>query len=366
MKFLLFLFTILFLISCKKEDVKSPNGNTSPHFYTAKTLLSDYPSLMGGDVDTSGNLITFNLPLLNDNFSSVTFPAKLTKLSNFSNGLLYHNFGQDKFSGTGSYTKDSIPGLSGWVCTGIRTDMAITSKNELWLSCNLKNFVQKKTETGGIYSIQAMYGITSIASNSKGEIYFLVSPIFNGSGAMTSPPVIYRFYDQSNIEEYYRFPENKTYNYANLFGSQSAMYPSDILMNLTFDRNDNLYICLGLDDVIYKLNANKQLTTFNTTIPCPTSICFSSNNETFVVSGPSFTKNQETDYVLDRTAEIYKIAGGSQQVIYSLPHPPLNGALFKSPLDKYYIAGANYNVTINSFNQLYLEDPLTGSVLLVK
>ena len=221
--------------------------------------------------------------------------------------------------------------------------------------------------------IEAMKGIISITSNHDGKVFFITSPIYGSvqnNSPLQTPPIIYEIDDLNNIQEYFRFPTDITYIHWGQGGSDAAMYPSDILINLSMDYDNNLYICFGYNNIVYKINDDKELLSFITDIYCPTSICFDKKNIPFVVSAPKFNlydSNNDYDLYVVQSVEVFKLMEDGNEKIYTGNNVRLRGSYAPDVSDIYYnIDNANYNLSINNSNEIYLEDPKDYRIVLIK
>ena len=87
---------------------------------------------------------------------------------------------------------------------------------------------------------------------------------------------------------------------------------------------------------------------------------------TFVVSAPNLVY-KDNKYVVGKPVEIYMITGGALKIIYQGETYDYTGSAMR---DKdgtsYKITDANYNVSVNYNQEIFLEDPIEGRIILLK
>ena len=363
MKKLVVFFSLIALMSCEKDD-----DLLVPHVYSSKTIIENLPPTMGGYVDPNGDLLTFTLPIFDrDNSWEILLTAKVNSISNSGLKQEIYEFGNKAFS-YGSWTKRNMANIYGMIPDGVRVDLTGINENQFIMSHNWGNklYIYSKNN---ISSIDAENGVISLTKNTLNEVFFITSPVFSGdSYSLTTPSIVYKMDALNTISEFYRFSDLKTYEYSELAGSKSAWYPTDILINITADNNNDIFICFGYDNIIYKLDKTGNLTEFRNDIYCPVSIAFDNQNLPFVLSGPKFSKDGDDSYVMTKSIELYKLSDTEgDELIYTGDEIKAAG---KFKLDKngeyYTISDANYNISINPQNEIYLEDPFRGRVILIK
>ncbi len=354
---------LISLLGCNRKDIAGPVDSNM------RVIAEDLPPVMGGDLDRLGNLLTFSLPLLgNDQYNDIIVTAKLNKISNKGDLQQVYSFNKNHFS-FGTWSRDTIANASGWIPGGTHIDLVQKNNNELIMSYNRddKLFIYSNNT---LSSIQAVKGIESITKNSKGELLFITSPIYKKNDSdysLTSPPIIYKLDSSNSISEFYRFPMSSNYGYSGLAGSQGELYPIDILINIATDKKDNIYICFGYENTIYKLDSNNTLSTYRNDIYCPTSIAFDQENNPFISSGPQFSKYEINKYKIAKPLEIIKIASNKKEILFSKNDMMSKGGYIPDENNNSYkLPDAKFNIVINHMNEIFLEDPTKGDITLIK
>jgi hypothetical protein len=351
----LFIIGMLFsLVQCKDDDLISPES----HKYTSEIIIENTPPLLGGFTDSIGNLVSFNLPLVVD--GSTYLSAKVSQYGESGAGQNLYNFNSKNFFyGTWSY--DTFSNIYGAIPGGAIVDLASRGNNQFVLSY-IRDSRLYMYSNGGMKYVDAINGITSIATNSTNELFVIKAPSYTRDGTLSTPPTLYKLDSSNNVVEYFKFSASSEY----VHGGQIDSFPTDIRINLSFDKKDNLYICFGLDGVIYKLDNAKNLSVFRDDIFCPISLAFSKGNTPFVVSGPKFQKPSD-DYELTKPVEVLKLSDTRDEVIYQIDNFKSVSGLsqIKNSLD-YTNSGAHYNITTNHLDEIYLEDPVNCKIILIK
>lgn len=360
---LILIISLIALFSCEKDEIQN-----KPHIYSNKVLIDNLPPVMGGFVDYNGDLKTFSLPILGENqFSDILLTAKINNIT--TNGLIeeIHEFANNPFS-FGSWSKDTMADIYGWIPNGIRVDMTARGQDDIIMSFNWGKYLYVYSDNY-LRSINVNKGITSLTTNSKKEVFFIGAPTYTGEypSSLITPPIIYKLDTFNGISEFYRFSESETYEHSGSAGSASAMYPTNILINMTCDKEDNLFICFGYDNIIYKLDKDKVLYEYITDIYCPTSIAFDRNNIPYVLSGAKFSKSEDFKFTMEKPLELLKLIQTRKEIIYTGGNSVYLGGFKLDLLGEYYTkSDANFNISINQQNYIFLENPLKGEVIMIK
>ena len=219
---LLFSVIIIALNSCNNE-----NKNDSPYVYTNRVIADNLPPVMGGCIDTSGSLLTFNLPLLElAGFqSNILMPAKILKIDKYENITPVFDFMDNTFS-NGSWTADSFANYYAWIPEGVRVNLVEDKRGKIYVSCNINNSISVIQNNSNIY-IHTIEAVTSITSNGKKGIYAISAPSYTGDYPYTllNPPTIYEIDSSDNKSVFYVFPGNLIYsNNCGYEGSINNMY----------------------------------------------------------------------------------------------------------------------------------------------
>jgi hypothetical protein len=367
MKTYLLLFSVIIVVlnSCNNE-----NKNDSPYVYTNSVIAGNLPPVMGGCIDTSGSLLTFNLPLLEDAGyqSNILVSAKILKIDKYENITPVFDFMDNTFS-NGAWTSDTFANNNAWIPEGVQVNLVEDKKGKIYVSCNINSSISVIQNNTNIY-IQTIDAVTSITSNGKKGIYAISAPSYTGDYPYTllNPPTIYEIDSFENKSEFFVFPRNLIYsNNCGYEGSINNMYPIDILIDMTTDMKGNIYVCFGYDNVIYKIDKNKELTTFLDNIHCPVSLAFDRSNNLYVVSAPEFAKNDQNIFEMTKPVEVFVKSKSDQKLIYQGKLKNYGGCLLDSKNSGVYsISGANYNISVTQYYDIFLEDPLEGQVILIK
>jgi hypothetical protein len=351
--------------SCKKDNV-----DNTPYVYSSKVILNNLPPIMGGGIDSDGSLITFSLPLLGDDnyHSNIILSAKISNIDRNGNKIDLYDFTNKTFS-YGSWIKDTFAGNFAWIPEGVSVNLVPNGKRGIYFSYNKSSeisLIQNKS----IGNLQLIDGVASMTSNREKGIYAITMPLYKGDYPYTlsNPPTIYEIDSLDVKTKYFEFPINFVFN-ANCGygGSKNAMYPIDIIIDIVADTSNNIYVCFGNDNIIYKVDKDKNLTTLIDNIHSPVSIALDNSNNLFVVSAPEFTKNNESFFDMVKPVEVLFINNLMPKTIYKGEYKNFGGCMSNVKNDGiFHISGAHYNLSINSSNEMFLEDPLAGQVVLIK
>ena len=361
---LIFYFLLIFTFSaCKKEDDPS-------HNYSSQIILSNLPPIMGGCIDSDGSLISFNLPLLGDDelHTNVVLSAKIQKINQSGSKNTIFDFDEKTFSNS-SWIYDNFTGYSAWIPDDARVNLAIKSDGGIYFSYNHESKISLIHNNTFTY-LNSIEEVISMTSNRKDGIFAITAPCYMGDFPYTlkSPPIIYEIDSQNNKSIYFTFPENFVFNInCGYSGFTSALYPIDILIDMIVDSNNNLLVSFGYDNVIYKIDQSKELTTIVDNIHCPASIEVDNSDKLFVVSAPEFLQDDQGRFNLTKPVEVWTFNNSEPICIFRGEIESFEGCFTDSKIKGVYnINRANYNISINSLNEIFLEDPLLGQVVLIR
>lgn len=355
---LIFTFT-----ACKKEDDLS-------HTYSSQVILSNLPPIMGGCIDSEGSLITFNLPLLGDAelHTNVVLSAKIQKIDQSGSKSVIYDFGERNFSSS-SWIYDTFAGNSAWIPDDARVNLVSKSDGDIYFSYNHESKISL-IHNNSITDLNSAEKVTSMTSNKKDGLFAITAPCYMGDFPYTlkSPPIIWEIDSQNNKSIYFTFPEDFVFNInCGYSGFTSALYPSDILIDMVVDSNNNLLVSFGYDNVIYKIDQSKELTTFVDNIHCPASIEVDNSDKLFVVSAPEFLQDNQGRFNLTKPVEVWTFNNSKPICIFRGEAVSSGGCFTDSKIKGIYnINRSNYNISINSLNEIFLEDPLLGQVVLIR
>jgi hypothetical protein len=220
-----------------------------------------------------------------------------------------------------------------------------------------------------LIDLEFINALTAITSNRKKGIFAIRAPVYTGSYpyVLSTAPVVYEI-DSLNIKRiYFIFPNNIVYrNNCGFYGSETAMYPADIIIDMAAD-DKNLYVCFGYDNVIYKLDKDKNLSVFIDDISNPESIAIDDFNRFFVVSGPEFRKVKDGYFEMTKPVEVILLDDSKRTTIYRGELKNYGGCFSDDKVSgTFSVSDANYNISISSTGEIFLEDPLAGQVVLIK
>jgi hypothetical protein len=361
--FVFYLLLIITFTACKKED-------DSSHTYSSRVILNNLPPIMGGCLDSDGSLITFSLPLLSyaQLHSNVVLSAKIQKINQSGSKNTIFDFGEKTFSSS-SWIYNTFAGYSAWIPDDARVNLVSKSDGGIYFSYNHENKISL-IHNNSFTDLNSIERVVSMTSNRKDGIFAITAPCYMGDFPYTlkSPPVIYEIDSQNNKSIYFTFPENFVF-YINCgySGFTSALYPIDILIDMVVDSNNNLIVSFGYDNIIYKIDQSKELTTIVDNIHCPASIEVDNSDKLFVVSAPEFVQDYQGRFNLTKPVEVWTFKNSEPTCIFRGEKNISEGCFTDSKIKGVYnINRANYNISINALNEIFLEDPLLGQVVLIK
>lgn len=366
MKKMMLLIVVVFMISCRKD--KDP---ILPHVYHSQDIVTNLPPVMGGCIDGSGNLMSISVPIYDGSWPyKELLTAKVHRMNGSGNDQIFYDFKNKYFSTASSYislSQDSMANMYEWIPGGLRINLAKKDDISYFMSFNAKDKISILSASGQL-EIPAQMGINSLISNGHQGAYYITSPVFTNGNTITvkSPPVIYEIDSLNTITQYFKFPDNLQYSSAGLVGIPGAFYPTDILIDLAMDNQKNIYVSFGLDNIIYKIDRQKVFSTYRDDIFCPTSIAFDKNNVPFIASAPRFKKAGQK-MIKDKPVEVFLIDKGGDRKIYEGNKADKQGGFMPTKTGEFYtINDATFNLSINTNNEIFLEDPLEGKVVLIK
>ena len=146
------------------------------------------------------------------------------------------------------------------------------------------------------------------------------------------------------------------------------MYPIDVLVDMKFGNDSSLYIACGYDNVIYKLDKNKNLSRFIENIFCPVSIDFDNKGQMFIVSAPKYEQDSSSQFFISKPVEVYLLStDGSLSVIYSGNKIGQGGCLTDDIIPgQFMVSDANFNINVTSTGSIFLENPLEKNIILIQ
>ena len=102
-------------------------------------------------------------------------------------------------------------------------------------------------------------------------------------------------------------------------------------------------------------------------IHCPASIEVDNSDKLFVVSAPEFLQDDQGRFNLTKPVEVWTFNNSEPICIFRGEIESFEGCFTDSKIKGVYnINRANYNISINSLNEIFLEDPLLGQVVLIR
>jgi hypothetical protein len=369
---LLILLISCSFLSCSKE-IKPESQETpqSPRTYsTNSVLINNLPPIMGGYVDSNGSLMTFSLQLLGNDplHNEIILSAKILKIDTTGESHPIYDFNDMTFS-HGYFMQDSVAGYLGWLAEGIRVNMVSNNNEGIYFSSNCTGAINI-IQYNSINDLQYINAVISLTTNRKKGIFAITAPSYTGNYpyAISSPPAIYEI-DSLNVKSvYFTFPDNIEFrNNCGYYGSETKMYPSDILIDMVSEGNGNLYVSFGYDNIIYKIDKDKKLSTIIDNIHNPVSVAIDNFNRLFVVSGPEFAKGSNNLFEMTKPVEVILINNSVEETIYTGELKNFSGCFSDKKINGIYsVSDANYNISINPSGEIYLEDPLARQVILIK
>lgn len=222
------------IFSCKKTD------DPANRQYKSEVKFANMPPLMGGCIGDGGNLVSFSMPIIKkDSYSEPLITGKIHEFSSSGQQRVFHVLGNSLYYGSLiSYNKHNV---EGWLPIGARIDLAHRDFNSYFLTNNRSKTISViSRHSYGEYACEE--GVTSVTSNFLKGAYFITAPKFSGGSdnRMITPPTIYEIDSLNNITEYFRFPSTLLYRCRNFTGSEGAMYPQEIIIDIASDVNNEL------------------------------------------------------------------------------------------------------------------------------
>lgn len=362
---LLFAIVLIATSACKKE--KQEDIISTPHNYSSSIYRSGIPSPMGGCLDSNENLLTFHLPLLaNTTYPyPVSIPAEILLFNNNVDSLII-NFGTRAFS-SGHFGSDTINSIPGWTPRSNKVSLAYNKRGWLFMAHNRTNEISLISGNMTV-SYKTIYGLTAMTSYGN-DLYAMSTNIYDGNGLIIQDPIIHRIDSFGILEDYYDFPANIIFNHnCGTQGGSQAMYPIDVLVDMKFGNDSSLYIACGYDNVIYKLDKNKNLSRFIENIFCPVSIDFDNKGQMFIVSAPKYEQDSSSQFFISKPVEVYLLStDGSLSVIYSGNKIGQGGCLTDDIIPgQFMVSDANFNINVTSTGSIFLENPLEKNIILIQ
>jgi len=361
--FIFYFLLIITIAACKKEVDPS-------HPYASQVILNDLPPIMGGCLDPDGSLITFSLPLLGDDelHSNVVLSAKIQKINKSGSKNTIFDFGEKTFSSS-SWISDTFAGYTAWIPEDACVNLVSKSDGGIYFSYNHESKISL-IHNNSLTDVNSIERVVSMTSNRNDGIFAVTAPSYMGDFPYTlkSPPIIYEIDSQNNKSIYFKFPENFVFNInCGYSGSTGVLYPINILIDMVVDSNNNLLVSFGYDNVVYKIDRSKNLTTIIDNIHCPVSIALDNSDRLFVVSAPEFAQDNQGRFNLTKPVEIWTFNNSELTCIFKSETTSSGGCFTDSKIKGIYnINRANYNISINALDEIFLEDPLLGQVVLIR
>lgn len=356
--------------SCKKENKITNNTPSSPHVYSSSTYVNNLSAVMGGCLDSNGYLVSFTLPLMQSSSfgSNALISGKIIKnKAPFSDSTLI-DFQNTPFS-FGSLYSNTINNINGWTPRWARVSLAYTKKGALFMASNNNNGNRLcQISNGNSYQYHVIDGLTAITSLNN-DIYAISTPIYNQSlNNILTQATIYKVDSIGNLSTYYTFPSNIIFNSNCGYGSGvQKNYPLDVLIDIKARKDSSIFIVSGYDNIIYKLDKNKNLSVYCQNIFCPVSIDFDQNNQMYVVSAPKYSTDVNQNSIMTKPIQVYKITNNNQNIIYESGLSNYTGCLYnKLGTDQSMISDANIKLIVKSEYNIFLENPYEGKILLLQ
>lgn len=350
MKNYIYLVLVVLLFSCKKED-EAPMVN-EPHTYTGSVCASGYPPVISSCLDSLGQLLFFHVPLRQNSIfnSPVDISAKIMQLKGDLTTSIVKDLGQDPFN-TSSYTNFTVGSQSGFVPTSCNVSIDMTSDGRLFL-CRSDLEAVFLYGSGSFFQYQLLQGITSIEADKK-TLYATVGPIYDTAYNLVQWPRIYMIDSSGSMSLYFEFPSTYSFGASGLGGIvNNLIYPIGFAMEATSLSDGSLLVTFGSDNIIYKIDKNKNVSVFNAQISFPVSIDAAFSDEIFVVSPPQYDSN----VTMIKPVEVYLLDQvGNKSLIYS----GTNSGSVSSGL-------SHYSVSAASWNRIFLTNPREGNVVLIQ
>ncbi len=357
---------IIFLFACKK-DIPTPqliNDVGSSDNYPSEFLRNLLP-IEGSCIDTVGNLLFFQFPFLNSPHNPV-ISAKILKAISINSNSTIFDFQSQTFS-YGSYTGIQYNGQFGWVPNNGCASLAMTRNGRLYMSYSNTNKIYR-IDNDSYYGQWSLSGVIAISAF-KNTIYVATAPIYDGSFNISQLPRIYEIDSPVGIPNlYYEFPSTINFNnYSGGYsGGSTTFHPIVFSMSLKMDMDTSLYVAFGYDDVIYKIDKDKNLSTYTSSIPYPTSIDIAENGIMYVASAPGFTIDSTFNVTMNKPPQVYTVQQGIPNKIYegSLFTPLYSsGNSTNDPLHR--VGNSFYSISVISANKVYLVSPLEGKIVCI-
>ena len=360
-------FSILILLfSCKKEDNNSDYTGNSNYSYQSYQYISNLLPLQGSCLDSAGKLLFFQSPFLDS--ASYSYPIISSKILRADTSNAYSTVFdfQNQTFGYGNYSGVIYNGQFGWLPAGLCVSLAMTKKGSLFMATNYNSSLYK-IENNNLVNYLNVDGIIAITSCNN-NIYAATTPIYNSSGGIFQEPRIYEIDSTGQQSLFYEFPSSINFN--NYSGGTSGglkMYPFCFSISLKMDRDSSIYVAFGYDDIIYKIDKNKNLTTYISTISYPTSIDIDNNNRMYVVSAPGFSIDSLNTIIMTKPVQIYKVLNGTPSKIYegNLFSPLYSGGHVTND-QLHRLTNSFYSLSVSPKNEIFLVSRIEGNITLIK
>lgn len=356
---------IVLFVACKKDDddyiINAPYNNEVPYGEYSGNLLP----VEGSCIDTAGNLLFFQFPFLSSPNIPIISAKILKAVSNNSNSVVFDFQGQT-FSYC-SYNGIHYNGQNGLVPSNGCASLAMTDNGNLYMSYSNKHTIYR-IAGNGYYSQWMLNGVVAISAFNN-KIYAATGPIYNNSYNILQLPRIYVMGSPGSLPTlYYEFPSSINFNNysGGLNGSGNILYPIVYSMSLKMDTDSSLYVAFGYDDVVYKIDKNKNLTTYVSTIPYPTSIDITANGIMYVASAPGFSMDSTYHITMNKPPRVFSVQQGIPNQIYEgALFTPLysTGNTINDPMHR--ITNSFYSISATSSNKVYLVSPAEAKIVRV-
>jgi len=351
-------------MSCQK---KSP----VEHNYLSTVIATDLPPIMGSCIDSTGALLVFSLPLLNDNFYSTLLSAKIIRFTNLGSNKTIHDYGEKTFS-NGAWTKDTYAGVTGWIPNNVKVNLVQNNLGQIYISYNNGYHIDKLSNFS-ISTACYLNKIIAMSTNKNDGVFAIASPGYTGEYPfeISQAPIIYEVYNMNHNSLYFTFPDNINYqSTCGYSGSSTLMFPTDINIDMAVDTKKNIFINFGYDNIIYKLDTNKNLTTYINDIFFPVSIAFDRFDRLFIVSAPKFEKNANDLFTMVKPVEIFLNKSATEnKKIYEgkLETEEIGGCWYYDEIfDGLLLNERMYDISINYNNDIFLLDNNKGEIILIR
>jgi hypothetical protein len=355
LRFNFFLVVLLAISACSKDDMKTQ--------FSSRVIVENLPPVMGGFIGKNNELITFTLPILENHTGVAVYlkHGKVLSVNDKGQTTTLYTFNQS-FT-TGSYSLANYAGVEGYIASDAFVSLAMF-KNEI-ISAHSKRSTIRSIENQASREFMSLQNVMRITNDFKGNLYFLTSPINPSGQGFLIPPKILQLDLNENLTEKFEFPfSNFEYN-CGISGWENNMTPSDINFDIIALSENDFFVSLGYDHSIHQISNNQIINTINHIIN-PVSIDLDQFGRLFVLSAPTFKRNTENNIEVYKPLEVFIVENGITTKIFS-DSKAKNGGCIKEYYDNIYLSSrTNYSLRINDKNQVFIQDPTLGRIILLE